>query len=51
MTLTDAIRAYLRAARGAHYLLVDVITELRVRFGLNPDEIGRVLAQDLQERS
>lgn len=51
MTLTDAIRAYLKAARQARYLLVDVIRDLRERFGMGPEEIGAVLAQDLREQS
>ena len=51
MKLTDAIRAYLRAARAGHYLFVDVVNDLRTRFGMAPEDIGRVLAQDLQEQA
>lgn len=51
MTLTDAIRAYLAAARAGRYLFVDVVADLTTRFGLSAQEAGLILAQDLQEQA
>lgn len=47
--LTPSIRAYLKAAREARYLFTRVVLELKKNFDLTPEEIGRVLVQDLRE--
>ena len=48
--LTDAIRAYLAAARAGKYLLERVVRELQEHFGLTAKEAGAVIAQDVRER-
>ena len=49
--LTDALRAYLAAAREGKYLLARVLTELTRDFDLTPEQAGVVLAQDLREQA
>jgi hypothetical protein len=47
--LTDEMREYLRELP-REVLFVDVFDTLRERFELTPEQVGRVLAQWIQER-
>lgn len=47
---SPAITTYLKAARDARYLLVDVVKDLS-ELGLSPQQIGSALAEDVQKHS